>query len=277
MARIVHLSDLHFGAHDDRLVKAVESEIDELKPDLVVISGDFTQRARTEQFSEACEFLERLRASGNEVLGVPGNHDVPLYDVLRRFLSPLARYRRFIDESLCPFVELPGIAVLGINTARSLTFKDGRINKDQVEFIRETFARAPAESVRILVTHHPLFALTVGGEVERAIGRQEMALDAIEESGVDLLLAGHAHHASSQDASDFVTRAGGVLVIQAGTATSTRVREQEQSFNVIDIDDGSVTVTIHAWTGSTFEAADAELYKHRDGRWQILKAEEPAH
>jgi 3',5'-cyclic AMP phosphodiesterase CpdA len=277
MARIVHLSDLHFGAHDDRLVKAVESEIDELKPDLVVISGDFTQRARTEQFSEACEFLERLRASGNEVLGVPGNHDVPLYDVLRRFLSPLARYRRFIDESLCPFVELPGIAVLGINTARSLTFKDGRINTDQVEFIRETFARAPAESVRILVTHHPLFALTVGGEVERAIGRQEMALDAIEESGVDLLLAGHAHHASSQDASDFVTRAGGVLVIQAGTATSTRVREQEQSFNVIDIDDGSVTVTIHAWTGSTFEAADAQLYKHRDGRWQILKAEEPAH
>lgn len=277
MARLVHLSDLHFGAHDDRLVKAVEREVDALKPDLVVISGDFTQRARTEQFSEACEFLERLRERGNEVLGVPGNHDVPLYDVLRRFLSPLARYRRFIDESLCPFVELPGVAVLGINTARSLTFKDGRINKDQVEFIRDTFARAPSESVRILVTHHPLFALTVGGEVERAIGRQEMALDAIEESGVDLLLAGHAHHASSQDASDFVTRAGGVLVIQAGTATSTRVREQEQSFNVIDIDDGSVTVTIHAWTGSAFKAADAQPYKHRQGRWQILKAEEPAH
>ena len=277
MARLVHLSDLHFGAHDTRLVEAVKREVDALKPDLVVISGDFTQRARTEQFSEACEFLERLRGSGNEVLGVPGNHDVPLYDVLRRFLSPLARYRRFIDESLCPFVELPGIAVLGINTARSLTFKDGRINKDQVEFIRETFARAPSESVRVLVTHHPLFALTVGGEVERAIGRQEMALDGIEESGVDLLLAGHAHHASSQDASDFVTRAGGVLVIQAGTATSTRVREQEQSFNVIDIDDGSVTVTIHAWTGSAFEATDAQPYKHRDGRWQILKAVEPTH
>jgi 3',5'-cyclic AMP phosphodiesterase CpdA len=277
MARLVHLSDLHFGAHDTRLVEAVEREVDALKPDLVVISGDFTQRARTEQFSEACEFLERLRGSGNEVLGVPGNHDVPLYDVLRRFLSPLARYRRFIDESLCPFVELPGIAVLGINTARSLTFKDGRINKDQVEFIRETFARAPSESVRVLVTHHPLFALTVGGEVERAIGRQEMALDGIEESGVDLLLAGHAHHASSQDASDFVTRAGGVLVIQAGTATSTRVREQEQSFNVIDVDDGSATVTIHAWTGSAFEATDAQPYKHRDGRWQILKAVEPTH
>jgi len=277
MARLVHLSDLHFGAHDDRLVKAVEREVDQLKPDLVVISGDFTQRARTEQFSEACQFLGQLRDHGHEVLGVPGNHDVPLYDVLRRFLSPLTRYRRFIDENLCPFFEIPGLAVLGINTARSLTFKDGRINRDQVAFVRETFARTPAQSVRVLVTHHPLFALKVGDEVERAIGRQEMALDAIEESGVDLLLAGHAHHASSQDASDFVTRAGGVLVIQAGTATSTRVREQEQSFNVIDLNDGDVTVTIHAWTGSAFRATDAQPYKHREGRWQILKAEELAH
>jgi 3',5'-cyclic AMP phosphodiesterase CpdA len=277
MARLVHLSDLHFGAHDERLVAAVEREIDRLKPGLVVISGDFTQRARTEQFGEACHFLERLRDGGHEVLGVPGNHDVPLYDVLRRFLSPLARYRRFIDESLCPFVELPGVAVLGINTARSLTFKDGRINRDQVAFIRDTFARTPSEFVRVLVTHHPLFALTVGDQVERAIGRQDLALDVVEESGVDLLLAGHNHHASSQDASDLVTRAGGVLVVQAGTATSTRVREQEQSFNVIDIDDGLVAVTVHGWDGSAFRARDAQPYKYREGRWQILKAEEPAH
>src|SRR5881628_615381 len=129
MARIVHLSDLHFGAHDERLVGAVEASIDELKPDLVVISGDFTQRAKTEEFKEACRFLERLREGGNEILGVPGNHDVPLYDVLRRFLSPLTRYRRFIDETLCPFVETDGLAVLGINTALSFTFKDGRISK----------------------------------------------------------------------------------------------------------------------------------------------------
>ena len=156
MARIIHLSDLHFGAHDERLVEAVEWHVDELKPDLVVISGDFTQRARTEQFRQACEFLESLRERGHEVLGVPGNHDVPLYDVLRRFLSPLARYRRFIDDSLCPFVELTGVAVLGINTTRSLTFKDGRINQDQVDFIRETFARTSGDTMRILVTHHPL-------------------------------------------------------------------------------------------------------------------------
>ena len=277
MTRIVHLSDLHFGAHDERLVEAVDWEVDRLKPDLVVISGDFTQRAKTEQFREACKFLEGLRDRGHEVLGVPGNHDVPLYDVLRRFLSPLARYRRFIDDTLCPFIELPEVAVLGINTARSMTFKDGRINRDQVDFIRETFARVASDKMRIIVTHHPLFALQDGGEVERAIGRQELALDAVEESGVDMVLAGHAHHASSQDAGELVTRAGGVLVVQAGTATSTRVREQEQSFNSIDIAEGSATITVHAWRGGEFKANDAQRYEWRDGRWRILKSVEPVH
>ena len=211
------------------------------------------------------------------MLGVPGNHDVPLYDVLRRFLSPLARYRRFIDETLCPFIELPGVAVLGINTARSLTFTEGRVGQDQVEFIRETFARTASETMRILVTHHPLLALQVGDEVDRAIGRQALALDAVEESGVDMLLAGHNHHASSQDASDLVTRAGGVLVVQAGTATSTRVREQQQSFNTIDIAEGSATITVHAWNGDEFEPTDARRYERRDGKWLLHKTAEPAH
>ena len=277
MARLVHLSDLHFGAHDDDLVEAVEQKIRELSPDLVVISGDFTQRARTEQFKEACCFLEALRDSGHEVLGVPGNHDVPLYDVLRRFLSPLTRYRRYIDETLCPFIELPGIAVLGINTARSLTFKDGRISECQVEFIRETFSRVDPEAVRVLVTHHPLFAVPVGDELERAVGRQELALDAVEEAGVDMLLAGHAHHASIHSASELVTRSGGALVIQAGTATSTRVREQGQSFNTIDVDRASVTVTVNNWNGESYRPADAQRYEYHDGSWRILKAEEPAH
>ena len=276
MARLLHLSDLHFGAHDDRLVAAVLAKANALDPELVVVSGDFTQRARTEQFAQACAFLDRLRDHGHEVLGVPGNHDVPLYDVLRRFLTPLARYRRFIDDSLCPFVELPGVAVLGINTARSLTFKDGRINQDQVAFIRETFARSPKDAMRVLVTHHPMFALTVGEQVERAIGRQELALDAIEEAGVDVLLAGHNHHASSQSASDLVTRAGGALVVQAGTATSTRVREQEQSFNLIDIADESVAVTVYAWGGGDFSPAATKRYEWKQGRWHAAAAAEPA-
>ena len=283
MPRLLHLSDLHFGAHDPRLVEAVEQRVHEEQPDLVVISGDFTQRARTEQFREACQFLERLREAGHDVLGVPGNHDVPLYDVLRRFFSPLTRYKRFIDDELCPLHELPGATVLGINTARSLTFKEGRISHEQLRFIRDTFERTDPKAMRILVTHHPLFALPVGDgpEVGKAIGRQEHALDAAANAGVDLMLAGHNHRASAHHAPDLVTRAGSAMVIQAGTATSTRLRDEEQSFNRIDIDGNSVTLTVQAWAGDRFASADAQKFVLEGDRWRIVgadaKAEETAH
>jgi len=270
MPRLIHLSDLHFGAHDPVLVEAVERRIDEEKPDLVVISGDFTQRARTDQFKDACRFLERLRDAGHEVLGVPGNHDVPLYDVLRRFLSPLTRYRRYIDETLCPFQELKGAAVLGINTARSLTFKDGRISREQMDFIRRTFERAP-NVPRILVTHHPLFALPVGEgpEVGQEVGRQELALDAIAEAGVDILLAGHNHRASTHSAKDLATRAGPALVIQAGTATSTRLRDEAQSFNRIDVEGDRVTLRVQTWGGDGFVSGDEQTYAREGDHWRL--------
>ena len=275
MPRLIHLSDLHFGAHDDQLVEAVERRVDEDKPDLVVVSGDFTQRARTEQFQEACRFLDRLKESGHDVLAVPGNHDIPLYDVLRRFLSPLTRYRRYVDDMLCPFHEIDGVTVLGINTARSFTFKDGRVSHDQIDFIRQTFERSDPNAMRILVTHHPLFALQVGEEMTPAAGRSELALDAIGDAGVDLLLAGHNHHATVHDARDLVTRAGPALVVQAGTATSVRVREQPQSFNRIDIDGQSVTLTVLVWNGSEFVAEDAKTFRQEDGRWRSAGAPAP--
>ena len=234
-----------------------------------------TRRARTEQFEEACQFLTRIRDRGHELLGVPGNHDVPLYDVLRRFLSPLTRYKRYIDETLCPFHEVPGAAVLGINTARSLTFKDGRINREQMEFIRSTFSRV-GDVPRILVTHHPMFALPVGDgpELGKAIGRQESALDTIGEAGVDILLAGHNHRASTHSARDLATRAGPALVIQAGTATSTRLRDEEQSFNQIDIEGHDVVLTIQAWGGSGFIAGDAQAFRREGDHWRPIKEAE---
>ena len=283
MARLIHLSDLHFGAHDQRLVDSVAERVDEEKPDLVVISGDFTQRAKTEQFKEACDFLERLRDSGHDVLAVPGNHDVPLYDVFRRFLSPLTRYQRYLDDTLCPVHQLAGVTVLGINTARSLTFSEGRINEEQIQFIRDTFSRSDPAAMRVLVTHHPLFALPVGetGEVKQAVGRSELALDAAGEAGVDMLLAGHHHTASSHSARDLVTRAGPALVVQAGTATSIRLRDESQSFNRIDIEAETVTLTLQNWSGDKFESSTAQKYVREGDHWRIAGAEtaidEPAH
>lgn len=275
MARLIHLSDLHFGAHDSMLVEAVAQRIDEEQPDLVVISGDFTQRARTEQFKEACDFLDRLREAGHDVLGVPGNHDVPLYDVIRRFLSPLTRYKRYIDDTLCPLHEVAGVTVLGINTARSFTFKDGRVSHEQLQFIRDTFDRTDPSAMRVLVTHHPLFALPVGetGDLERAAGRSELALDAAADAGVDMLLAGHHHVASTHSARDLVTRAGPALVVQAGTATSTRLRDEEQSFNRIDIEGEMVTLTLQTWNGDAFVSGAEQKYEREGDHWRIAGAE----
>lgn len=275
MARLIHLSDLHFGAHDPVLLTAVERRLDEEGADLVVISGDFTQRARTEQFEEAGAFLMRIRDAGHEVLAVPGNHDIPLYDVLRRFLSPLTRYKRFIDDSLCPFIEIKGAAVLGINTARSLTFKNGHVSHEQMQFIRDTFARTNVNQPRILVTHHPLFALPVGDgpELGHVMDDQKLALGAIADAGVDLLLAGHNHRASVNDASSLAKGAGKALVIQAGTATSTRTRDELQSFNRIEIDGTGVRVTIQCWDGGGFVSGDSQFFERHDEQWELASGE----
>ena len=130
MRTIVHLSDLHFGRVDYAVVEPLVQTVAELAPDVLAVSGDLTQRARSEEFKEAREFLDTLPSP--QII-VPGNHDVPLYNVFKRFLQPLDKYKRYITGDLEPFHADAEIAIMGINTARSLTIKDGRINEVQIE------------------------------------------------------------------------------------------------------------------------------------------------
>ena len=276
MARIAHLSDVHFGAHDPAVVAGAEAWLIAERPDLVVISGDFTQRARVAQYREAGAFLDRLEAAGLKTLGVPGNHDVPLYDVLRRFARPLHRYRRFIDEDLCPWFESERLAVLGINTARSLTIKDGRISHEQMAMIRERFRGVPDDRTKILVTHHPLFAMPIGeeGELTKVVGRHEDALEAVCEAGVHILLAGHFHRTFSGSARQMVRNAGPALVIQAGTATSIRLREGEaQSFNLIHARrNDAVDLQVVAWDGAAFRGGSHARFAFDGENWHSAPA-----
>src|SRR6185295_3827867 len=124
MRTIVHLSDLHFGRLDARLVPPLLAAIRDLSPALLAISGDLTQRARRKQFAEARDFLRAIECP---CLVVPGNHDVPLYDVARRFLRPLARYKAFITDDLEPVHVDAEMVVMGLNSARSLSFGGGRL------------------------------------------------------------------------------------------------------------------------------------------------------
>jgi 3',5'-cyclic AMP phosphodiesterase CpdA len=272
MARIAHLSDVHFGAHDPAVVAGAEAWLAQERPDLVVISGDFTQRARVEQYREAGAFLDRIEAAGLKTLAVPGNHDVPLYDVVQRFTRPLHRYRRYIDDDLCPWFESERLAVLGINTARSLTFKDGRISHEQMEIIRERFGGVPEGKTKILVTHHPLFEMPIDDDsdgMSEAVGRQGEALQAVEDAGVHILLAGHFHRSFTESARRMVKNAGPSLVIQAGTATSVRLRHGEtQSFNLIETHkDRDVEVQVIAWDGGAFRGKSRARYLFDGENW----------
>jgi 3',5'-cyclic AMP phosphodiesterase CpdA len=271
MTRIAHLSDIHFGAHDPQIVSATEMWLLEHRPDLVIISGDLTQRARVEQFRDAAGYLDRLRASGIPVLVVPGNHDVPLYNIVKRFAAPLDRYKRYISEDLCPWFETDEVAVLGINTARSLTIKDGRINHEQIAMLQDRFAAVPFGKTRILVTHHPLYAMPIGegGEYSEAVGRHSDAIEAICKAGVHIALAGHFHRTYAQAAGKMVEKSGPVLVIQAGTATSTRLRNSElQSFNWIHAHRyDEIELQVIAWNGTSFQRGSHERFCHDGTNW----------
>ena len=266
MRTLVHLSDLHFGRVDARLLAPLREHIESIGPDVVVVSGDLTQRAKAAEFEAARAYLDSL--PGPQIV-VPGNHDISLYNVFRRFVQPLKRYKRYITDDLDPIHVDDEIAVLGINTARSLTFKDGRINKEQVAKMREELAGLDPGVTRVVVTHHP-FDLPRNAADDDLVNRAPMAMAAFAECGVDLLLAGHLHlsHADST-AERYPFSEYAALVIQAGTATSTRARGEVNSFNAIRIEPARVEVDRYGWDAQAarFSKVSTESFTRSDGVW----------
>ena len=243
MRTIVHLSDLHFGRIDPLLPEPLVESVEAVRPDLVAVSGALTQRARPEQFEQARALLDALPSPQ---IVVPGNHDVPLYNAYLRFFGGLRRFRRYITEDLAPKYADEEMAVIGLNSARSLAFKGGRINLGQVEDAREWLCSFPPRVIKIIVTHHP-FDLPPGGG-GRVIGRAQMAMRRLAECGADVFLSGHLHLGYTGDTSIRYQMEGfSALIVQAGTATSTRGRGEANSFNVIRIDPSGIEVVRMSW------------------------------
>lgn len=252
MRTIAHLSDLHFGRVNAALLEPLTEFLHAAKPDVLVVSGDLTQRAKSEEFIAAKAFLDTF--SMPKII-VPGNHDVPLYNVFRRFFSPLKRYQRHITTDMEPFFVDDEIAVLGINTARSLVFKGGRVNREQLARVRARLDPLDDKLVKVLVTHHP-FDLPADMDKDDLVGRARKAMKEFANCGVDVLLGGHMHTSEAVTTDNrYKHGAYSALSIQAGTATSTRQRGEANSFNILRVECDRVEVEEIGW------AAEEGIFK----------------
>ncbi|MDQ3908627.1 MAG: metallophosphoesterase [Acidobacteriota bacterium] len=276
MRTIAHLSDLHFGRVDPAVVGPLLDAVAKAGPDAVAVSGDLTQRARGAQFREAREFLDSLPAVPQIV--VPGNHDVPLWNAFKRFARPLAGFRRYISEDVEPFYSDDEIAILGVNTARSFTTKYGRINERQIGRLRERMCAYGDHVTKVVVTHHP-FDLPEGYDEAELVGRASMAMETLAACGADLLLAGHLHVGhTAQTAKRYEIEGHSALVVQAGTAASSRVRGEPNSFNLIRVKRPHVNVVRYAFDADrrAFAPASSEHFQHTPAGWQRLSDESAA-
>lgn len=262
MRTIAHISDLHFGAHEPAVVEHLFAALVAARPDLVVVSGDLTQRARREQFREADAFLRRLEGAGLALLVVPGNHDIPLYNLARRLLAPLGRYCRIVARGRTASFRDGEIAVLGLFSAHGLTIKDGRLTRLQIGRIRDAFADVPAGVLRLLVTHHPLVPLPGDeeGEINAALRGAGRALAAVRDARVHLLMAGHHHAAAVEIGGPTLSTDPQVMVVQAGTATSYRRRGTPNSFNLLAVEPGRLAIDEMTSDGGPFAAARTRAF-----------------
>jgi 3',5'-cyclic AMP phosphodiesterase CpdA len=269
MRVLAHISDLHFGRHDPVAAEALLGALARFAPDIVIVSGDLTQRARRSEFAAARGFLERV---ASPLLVIPGNHDVaPFWYPLRRFLQPLARFERYVSPERAPLFLDDEVAILGLNTARRSTAKSGRISLAQIAEMRRAFAALPEGRFRVLVTHHPLATPpgTPGGRTGAA-GRSEAALAMLRSLGVRLLLSGHHHRARAGAAEDrdeiaeVPPEARSVLLAHAGTAISTRTRDEANSFNLLKVERETVEIAL-----MTREIGAADFAEHRCERFEL--------
>jgi 3',5'-cyclic AMP phosphodiesterase CpdA len=266
MRRIAHISDLHFGRHSDAVAEDLFNSITAHAPDIIALSGDFTQRAKTSEFEAARRFLDRLP---QPKLMVPGNHDVPLYNIFSRFLRPFTRYNFHFGTLGQPanFYSDAEIAMLGVNTARSFTRKNGRVSAEQMQEITDVLGGLPTSTFKILVTHHPL-ASPEGAPTQELAGRAIRAMNVVKKAGVHLLLSGH-HHRAVSGGNVELEAGGSVLVLHAGTAISTRTRGGDgNSYNLLEIAGDAVSVRLMEHVDSGFQETTASRFAFDGKRWR---------
>jgi 3',5'-cyclic AMP phosphodiesterase CpdA len=256
MRRVAHVSDLHFGREDPNVAAGLAVDLARQKADLVVVSGDLTQRARPAQFAAARRFLDALTMPW---VAVPGNHDVPLFDVVRRAVRPFGRYRALVHQQLEPEWQDDELAVLGLNTVLPRVWKGGRVRSTAFPRLTQWSGKA-GRRARIVFAHHP-FTRTPASSAD-VVRRAKRAVMAMEEAGVDLLLTGHQHRFGHSETREYVV--GGphrLIVVRASTSISHRRRGEPNSYNLIQVHRDRFVVEGRNWDGEGFARATVHEYR----------------
>jgi 3',5'-cyclic AMP phosphodiesterase CpdA len=221
--------------------------IDRLHPDLVVISGDLTQRAKPEQFRQARRFVDRIPVPS---LVVPGNHDVPMYRVWERAFKPFGAYRSHFSSELEPVYSDKEMLVIGINTAFNWTIKGGRITSRRLREVGELLAAAPPRLFKVVVPHHDLIP-PPNFKRQRVLANARRAIQLFAGAGVDLVLSGHQHQTYIGTSEEFYPQGEApIIIVHSGTTTSSRGRGGERRLNTcnrIEFDACSLTVSHYGW------------------------------
>ncbi len=272
MKTIIHLSDLHFGKVDKKRISPLLDTINSLGPDLVIISGDLTQRATKKEYLEVQQFLKMIKP---RVFIIPGNHDIPLYNIFARLAKPFKKYTEFVTPDLSPVYTDDEVAVVGINSVRRYTITSGRISKKQIESIEKVFDKLSPDLIKIVVCHHP-FDLphskdTHHKHTHKVIARSKFAMSRLAEKKVDIFLSGHLHitHVGDTTVRYKIPDYSG-LIVQAGTAISSRSRGEPVSFNVIKIE--STEITIESFSGEEkspgYSVSGTHKFKNEGKGWK---------
>ncbi len=270
MKTIAHVSDLHFGREDPKIVEGLLASLDRCAADVIVVSGDLTQRAKKKQFRAAKQFLDAMPQVPRVV--VPGNHDVSTTNLFERVVRPLKRYKRFITPDLSPFWTDGEIAIAGINTVRLLSTKDGRINRAQVELACSQLQSVPEAQVRIVVTHQPI-DVPMSDRKHPPLTRAGMAVAGFAACGVDLFLSGHLHVGLALATAVRHPMAGyTAVVVHAGTAVSTRTRKQPNGWNLIHVSADRIEIEPMQWNGKRFACTEPERYAKGGDGWSLAIA-----
>ena len=263
MRTVVHLSDLHFGRVDHTLVEPLLAVVRSVEPDLIAVSGDLTQHAYEREFKDAAEFLRKLPG---QLIVVPGNHDMAFLNPWKRATQRLRMFREFITNDPEPFYADDEIAVLGLNTARVMHLRDGRIREWQIAKLEERMRSVAPGATRILVTHHP-FDLPEIFPSSEIVGRGARYFKRVV-GCIDLMLAGHMHVSHAGPTAVRYNISGeSAIFVQAGTALSTRTRTEENAFQVMRMSPGAIEVQQFSSSGDTYLSSEPRLFRKEKGAW----------